>query len=124
MPKFVTKAMHAYIDYPVAILLLVAPFALSLGTSNPLAMWLSVVVGGAAFILTLLTDHQTGVLKVLPYKLHLAVDGAVGVLFIVAPFVLGFKGLDLTYYVVLGVTVLAVVGLHKPDDVSERLQAA
>jgi len=115
MPKFVTQTMHAYIDYPVALLLLLAPFALNLGSSNPIALWLSVGVGAAAFVLTLLTDHKTGVIKILPYKLHLAVDFAVGVLFVITPFALTFSGLDATYYLALGITVLVVVGLHKPD---------
>ncbi len=116
MPKFVTQKMHAYIDYPVAIGLLVMPFILGLGTSNPLAFWLSVVTGVAAFALTLLTDHETGVIRVLSYKLHLTVDFLVGVTFIIAPFVLGFSGLDAAYYWVLGATVLVVVGFHKPED--------
>jgi len=116
MPRFVTKTMHAYIDYPVAIALIVMPFVLGIGSSNPMAMWLSVATGIAAFILTFLTNHETGVLKVLPYKLHLAVDFAVGVVFVLAPLVLGFSGLDMWYFVVLGVTVLVVVGLHKPEE--------
>jgi len=115
MSGFVTKTMHAYLDYPVAILLMTAPFILGLGSSNPIAMWLSVVVGVAALILTILTDHKLGVFRVIPYKMHLAVDFAVGVLFVAAPFVLGFKGLDLLYYVALGATVLMVVGFHKPE---------
>jgi len=116
MPRFVTKAMHAYIDYPVAIALIVMPFVLGIGASNPIATWLSVATGVAAFILTLLTDHETGVIKVLPYKLHLAVDFAVAIVFIVAPLVLGFSGLDMWYFTVLGATVLVVVGLHKPEQ--------
>jgi len=113
--RFVTKTMHAYIDYPVGLLLIAAPFILGIGASNPIAMWLSVVTGVAALILTFLTDHETGVVKVLPYSFHLMVDFAVGVAFVAAPFILGFKGLDMAYYTVLGLTVLAVVGLHKPD---------
>ncbi len=115
MPKLFTKTMHAYLDYPVAILLIAAPFILSLGVTNPFARNLSVFIGVAAFILTLLTDHKLGVIRVLPYKLHLAVDFLVGLLFVVAPFILGFKGLDLGYYLILGITVLLVVGLHKPE---------
>lgn len=118
MPKFVTKEIHAYLDYPVAIGLLVFPFLLNLGQSNPMAMWLSVLTGGAAFFLTALTDHHLGLIRVLPYKFHLFVDGLVGVAFVVAPFLLGFTGLDLTYYVALGITVLFVVGLHKPEEES------
>jgi len=116
MPRFVTKAMHAYIDYPVAIALIIMPFVLGIGASNPIATWLSVATGVAAFILTLLTDHETGVVKVLPYKLHLAVDFAVAIVFIAAPFILGFSGLDMWYFTVLGATVLVVVGLHKPEE--------
>jgi len=116
MPKFVTKAMHAYIDYPVAVALIIMPFILGIGASNPIATWLSVATGVAAFILTLLTDHETGVIKVLPYKFHLAVDLAVGIVFVVAPLVLGFTGLDMAYFMVLGATVLVVVGLHKPEE--------
>ena len=73
------------------------------------------MTGVAALLLTVLTDHETGLIKVLPYSLHLAVDAAVGVAFIAAPFVLGFTGLDAAYYWVIGVTVLAVVSLHSPQ---------
>ena len=34
--RFITKSIHAYlIDYPVAIVLIAAPFALKLGQSGP-----------------------------------------------------------------------------------------
>ncbi len=119
--RFVTRTIHAYLDYPVALILMVAPFVLGLGNSNPLALWLSVVTGVAALILTLLTDHETGVFRVLPYKLHLAVDFLVGVVFVVAPIVFGFNGLDAIYYFANGATVLVVVSLHKPQNVPVQI---
>lgn len=112
--KFVTKEIHAYLDYPVAAALMGLPFLLNLGTSNSLAWQLSLVTGIAAFILTLLTDHHLGVYKVIPYKGHLLVDGLVGLVFVVAPFLLGFKGMDAYYYWANGLAVLTVVSLHKP----------
>ncbi len=117
-PRFITKTIHAYLDYPVAVGLVAMPFLFGLGQTAPLAFWLSVVTGIAAFGMTLLTDHQLGVFRVLPYGLHLLVDGVVGVVFVVAPLVLGFSGLDFWYYLVLGLTVLAVVGLHQPEEQS------
>lgn len=113
--RFITKQIHAYLDYPVALGLIIMPFLLGLGSTNELAFGLSVATGVAALIMTLLTDHQLGMMRVLPYSLHLAVDGIVGVVFVLAPSVLGFSGLDMAYYVVIGVTVLIVVGLHKPE---------
>ncbi len=113
--RFVTKSIHAFLDYPVAITLMAAPFLLALGGSQPFALWLSVAAGVAAFILTLLTDHKLGVIRVLPYSVHLAVDAAVGVTFLIAPVVFGFVGIDAWYYWANGSAVLVVVGLHKPE---------
>ncbi|MBX9646635.1 MAG: hypothetical protein K2X57_06220 [Xanthobacteraceae bacterium] len=123
--RFVTRAVHAYIDYPVALSLTVLPFVLGLGSSNPLALWLSVATGVAAFILTLLTDHETGVIRVLPYWFHVAVDRLVGVTFVIAPFALGFTGLDAAYYWVNGGTVLIVTFLlNASEQQMERPVAA
>ena len=113
--KFITKQIHAYLDYPVAVALMVLPFVLGLGESHPLALQLSVATGVAALILTLLTDHDTGVIKVLSYKFHLIVDFLVAVVFVLAPFILGFKGIDAIYYWINGAAVLTVVSLHRPE---------
>ncbi|MEP1933067.1 MAG: hypothetical protein ABJJ37_17470 [Roseibium sp.] len=115
-PRFVTKTIHAYLDYPVALALIALPMLLNLGQSNPLAFWLSVTTGIAALILTILTDHETGIIPMIPYSLHLLVDFAVGVVFLAAPFALGFKGTDFAYYIINALAVLTVVTLHKPED--------
>ena len=119
-PRFVTRQIHAYLDYPVAIVLMGAPFVLGLGSSNPLALWLSVATGAAAFALTLFTDHELGVIRVIPYAGHLLVDFLVGVVFAIAPVALGFKGIDAWYYWFNAGAVLAVVSLHKPATLQVR----
>lgn len=121
--KFVTKKMHAMIDYPVAIALITLPFLLGLGASNPLAFYLSVITGVAALLLTLITDHQTGIIKLISYKLHLIVDFTVGATFVLLPLVLGFSGLDLIYYLANGLAVLTVVGLHKGEETVKTITA-
>lgn len=118
--KFVTKRIHAYLDYPVAIALMVLPFILGLGDSNPIAQQLSVVVGIAAFVLTLLTNHHLGVYRVVSYKMHLIVDFLVGVIFIAVPFAFAFEGIDAYYYWINGATVLSVVSMHKPEIESAK----
>ncbi|MEM7237530.1 MAG: hypothetical protein AAF501_06880 [Pseudomonadota bacterium] len=117
--RFVTKEIHAYLDYPVALALIGLPFLLGLGASSALALWLSVATGVAALLLTILTDHHLGLIRVLPYRLHLGVDFAVGLTFVAAPFLLGFSGIEAIYYWANGIAVLAVVSLHKSDDVAQ-----
>ena len=111
--RFVTRKVHAYLDYPVAVALVALPFVLQLGSSNPLALWLSVATGVAAFILTVFTDHELGIVRVLPYPLHVAVDFLVGVVFIAAPFALGFTGIDAWFYWANGAAVLTVIALSR-----------
>ena len=113
--RFVTKTIHAWLDYPVAVALIVLPFLLGLGASHPLALMISPIVGVAALLLTVFTDHHLGVVRVLPYKLHLAVDLAVGVLFLALPFALGFSGLDAAFYWLNGAAVVAVIALSRPE---------
>ena len=113
--RFVTKTIHAWLDYPVALALIALPFLLGLGASHPFALTISPVVGVAAFLLTVFTDHQFGLFRVLPYKLHLAVDLAVGLLFLALPFALGFTGLDAAFYWLNGAAVVTVIALSKPE---------
>ena len=113
--KFITKQIHAYLDYPVALALIVLPTVLGLGESHPLAFQLSIGTGVAALILTILTNHQTGLIKIISYRLHLIVDFIVAIVFIVTPFLFSFEGLDAWYYWAYGAAVLTVVGLHKPE---------
>jgi len=121
--RFVTKTIHAYLDYPVAALLMAMPFLLHLGSSHPLAKWLSVATGIAALVLTIFTDHKLGVVRVLPYSFHLAVDFLVGVVFVIAPFALGFRGLDAMFYWANAAAVLTVVSLHKPEVAAQPAMA-
>lgn len=112
--RFVTKTIHAWLDYPVALALIALPFLLGLGSSHPLAFSISPVAGVAALALTIFTDHHLGMIRVLPYRLHLAVDLGVGALFLILPVALGFSGLDAAYYWFMGAAVVTVIGLSKP----------
>lgn len=115
-PRFVTKDVHAFLDYPVAFALMGAPFLLGLGESAPSAKWLSVGTGVAALILTIFTNHKLGLIRVLPYWFHVLIDGLVGVMFLIAPFALGFKGIDAWFYWANAAAVLTVVGLSSPSS--------
>ena len=114
--RFVTRTIHAWLDYPVAASLVATPFIIGLGQANPLALWISVATGITAFVLTALTDHETGFVRVLPFAFHLAVDRLVGVVFAIVPFVFGFSGPDAWYYWANAAAVLlATTVLNAPE---------
>jgi hypothetical protein len=51
----------------------------------------------------------------LPYRIHLIVDFLVAVVFLLAPIIFSFEGIDAYYYWANGTAVLLVVGMHKPE---------
>ena len=125
--RFITRPIHAYvIDYPIAIFLIVAPFVLHLGQNNAVAMWLSVVVGVAALLLAALTKHETGIVRIIPYAMHLWVDRAVGVVFLIAPIVFKFPRFDAWYYWILAVAVILTTSVFNAPagNSSERIVKA
>jgi hypothetical protein len=105
--RFITRWIHAYfIDYPVAFALIVLPFLLGLGAENAWALRISVASGIAAIVLPVFTDHETGLIRVIPYWLHVMVDRLLGAVFLIVPFAFGFKGIDAWYYWVNAIAVL------------------
>ena len=100
------------------------PFILGLGSTNKLAIWVSVVTGIAAFVLTLFTDHKLGLIRIIPYWAHVLVDFLVGIIFILVPFIFIFSGLDAWYYWANAAAVLTAVSLSKPGALSEAEPAA
>ena len=116
--RFITKSIHTYlIDYPLAIVLVVAPILLKLGKSGPVALWLSVVTR------VTLTDHPAGLVRVIRYWLHLWVDRALGVVSITAPSAFHFTGLDAWYYWVLAAAVLLTTSVLNAPEVSAAQRA-
>jgi len=122
--RIITKSIHTYlIDYPVAIVLMVAPFLLKLGKNSPVALWLSVVTRVTTLLPPALTDHPTGLVRVIRYWLHLWVDRASGVVSITAPSAFHFTGLDAWYYWVLAAAVLLTTSVLDAPEVSAAQRA-
>jgi hypothetical protein len=124
--RFFTRWIHAYfIDYPVALALIVLPFLLGLGADNPWALRISVASGIAAIVLPVLTDHETGLIRIIPYWLHVMVDRALGLVFLIVPFAFGFKGVDAWYYWVNAAAVLlATLVFNAPEPARSQASAA
>ena len=115
--RFVTRTVHAWLDYPVAASLVATPFIVGVGQTNLLALWTSVATGIVAFVLTALTDHETGIIRALPFAFHLTIDRLVGVAFAIVPFAFGFSGVDAWYYWANAAAVLLVTTvLNAPDS--------
>lgn len=109
--RIITPSIHGLLDYAAAVGLIVLPFLLDLQAVSPLAHWMSVVAGVGLVTYSLATDYSLGVLRLISFRAHLALDLVAAVVFALAPFVLGWTGLVRGYYVIMALGVLAVVAL-------------
>ena len=121
--RFLTPTLHGVVDYAAATGLIVLPFIFSFGG---LALWLSVAGGAGLIGYSLLTDYAFSAASLISFKTHLALDLAAAAAFVAAPFVFGWGGMIMGYYLVMGGAVVVVVALSNPDPttVSESTQSS
>ena len=109
--RFISPTLHGVIDYSAAVALILGPFLLGLGESSELAKWLSVATGVAVILVSSNTIYKYGLFSTIPFDLHLAIDLLAATTFAIAPFLLGFEGIDSIYYIANSAIVFLVVAL-------------
>ena len=107
--KFISSTFHGYIDYATAVALILAPFIILPAGAPAMAKYLSVAAGVGLIIYSLITDYSVSARKAIPFKMHLLLDFVAGIVFVAAPFVLGFVGITKIYYLIMGLAVIVVV---------------
>lgn len=102
--KFLTPKSHGAIDYVVVVFLWLSPsiFGLSDFVSS-----ITYVLGGIHLVLTLFTNFQYGLIKIIPFSLHGWIELVVSIILIASPWLLGFSGnaVDRIFYVSFGIAV-------------------
>jgi SPW repeat len=118
MKKPIPARVHGVLDYAVVAAFLNAPLVLGFhGTPAEIVYWLS----GIHLLLTGFTDFRLGVFRVIPFRIHGALELVAGLFVLVAPWIFGFSGLPVArnFFVVMGVIILVVFAL---TDYSQRVE--
>ncbi|MEP3051446.1 MAG: hypothetical protein ABJP48_00510 [Erythrobacter sp.] len=110
--RFIPSALHGILDYAVALTLVVMPFLFGF---QGVALFLAVAGGLGLFVYSLITDYSLSARKLLPFKVHLAIDFIAATVLTAAPFVFGFVGFERVFYLVIGIAVIVVVLVTNPD---------
>lgn len=110
---------HAIIDYIVGALLILAPFLFGFANGGA-AMWVSILLGASIIVYSLLTRYQLAAARVIPFKVHLALDAAGGLLLLVSPWLFGFVDLVWWPHVLVGLAELGVVAMTEKREPEHR----
>ena len=112
-------AVHAMIEPVVALLLIVAPFIFGF-SDNDTATILSIVAGVVVLGTGMSTRWRLSLVKLIPLEVHRMLDLGLGVVLIIAPFVLGFSDerTPTIFFIVVGLgeIVAALATRWHPED--------
>ncbi len=117
MSKPITRPMHGALDYGYAAAIAASPELFGFKEAS-LPTLLMRILGGKVLLTSLLTRYELGLIKVLPFKLHLTGDALAAVFSIAAPFLFKFSDNSRARNAFIGFGVLSlVVGqLTQPDE--------
>jgi hypothetical protein len=104
IPRF----LHGLIEYVAAVAFIAAPFVLDFASDSATAV--SVVVGVVVLVVAATTDGPTSLVDQLPVSVHVALDYALALFLIAAPFLFGFTDEEAptAFFIAIGVLHLLV----------------
>ena len=116
MLGLIPRPVHGVLDYLWGLAFVAAPHLFGYAGDRQATLF-SRVMGGGALAMGLLTRYELGLIKVLPFNLHLLGDGLNAVAGFAGPAVLGFGNNAKARQVVLGFVLveIAVLLLSKRD---------
>lgn len=122
MPTLATRT-HALLDYALGLLLLAAPWLL--GFAGPGGATRVPMAAGALLLLySLTTDYEFGAVRQLQVPVHLWLDGILGVVLAISPWLFGFDRDVWIPHVAAGVLLVLVAFLTDTIPGYERRRAS
>jgi hypothetical protein len=86
--RFLPTRIHGFVDYLWGILLVPMPHLA--GFDNQAATWVAWIFGAAAILYSLATDYELGLVRLIPMRAHLGLDGLAGAILAASPWLFGF----------------------------------
>jgi hypothetical protein len=102
----ISSAIHGVLDYATVLVLFVAPSVFNMQTT---ASFFTYVLASVHLLLTLLTNFEAGVLKIIPLKVHGLIEIVVSVLLIAIAIWFKSLGDNLSFYFYLVFSVVLFI---------------
>ena len=100
-----SRKTHAMLDYGSAILLFIAPWLFNFA-DVPAARTLCIIAAALIIGMSLITNYEASLVKLIPMKIHLTADVLLGLFFIASPWLLNFSNETYLFHVAMGVVAL------------------
>jgi hypothetical protein len=99
--KLINTKVHGVIDYLMGILLIASPWLFNFADGSA-AQGVPVILGLLVLIMSIFTNYEYGVVRMISMRTHLAIDLITGVLLAVSPWIFGFSDYVYLPHLILG----------------------
>lgn len=107
MKALLSSTSHASLDYIYGGLLAGSPWIYGFNGIQG-ALWPPVITGLLSIVMGIFTNYEGGFIKIIPFKVHLAIDVLAGIALMASPWILGFADEVWVPHLLMGLIVLAV----------------
>jgi phosphoglycerol transferase MdoB-like AlkP superfamily enzyme len=121
--KLISSRTHTVIGLIVGAALVVAPWILQFDDVKA-AKWSAVLVGLFVLVNEIVTTSPASPLKIVPMRVHVALDVVTGVFLLATPFLFRFADEDANKWVPHVVVGVLIAGYALVTDTSDAYQAA
>lgn len=123
--KIISTRMHGVLDYLVSAFLIASPWIFGFANGD-IEMWLPIIIGVATIIMSLFTDYELGVVKMLGWRMHLMMDTLTGLLLAISPWLFGFSDEVWAPHLIVGLLEIGVVLMSstQPSSPAARNRSA
>ena len=118
--KFIRAKLHGILDYGIIFILFI-PWITNFYKENE-DTWILAAAGTFLWLISLFTDYDFGLIKLIPMKIHLLLDFLVAIFLIALPFI--FPLFDYYFFwpmlIGLGGLLITLLSSSKPYVVTEK----
>jgi hypothetical protein len=117
--KIISRKMHGALDYGSAILLIAAPWLFAFSDVEP-AKSISIAAGILILAMSLMTNYETSMLKLIPMQIHLYADIMLGIFLLISPWIFKFNGETYLFHVIMGLFAIMSGVLTNSESLQHR----
>jgi hypothetical protein len=110
--KPIPSRVHGILDYVVGVLLLLAPSLFGFA-DNDAARNTAYIVGIGTLLYSVFTAYELGVVKIIPYRVHLGLDLVAGIFLALSPWLLDFADRIVWPHLLVGLLEIGVALLSR-----------
>lgn len=105
--NFISTKVHGVQDYLIGIFLIISPWVLDF-TVGGVAQWLPVFIGFLILALSVFTQYELGLIRLIRMKVHLTTDLIVGAVLAASPWIFQFADQVYWPHLIVGLLIAGV----------------